>query len=273
MRVAVTGAAGFLGRAIASRLTDVRPITRETDGDLLQADLPSLVEGCDVVVNCAALADAKSGTEAEHWRMNAEFPVALAVAAKEAGVRRFVQISSVIAITSPDSRYGKSKLAADSALMKLAGDGFSVAALRPPPIFGPGAKGGFSLYSKVASRGFPLPIGRIDNSRSFAYVGNVADAVVRCLDSDRSGTWVITDSSPLSSADLYRKLLVLHGYGDRVLPFPALLLRIAANAVNRERAESLLGDAAFDGSCFASAFNWSPPTSFDEGLRLTVAAS
>ena len=78
------------------------------------------------------------------------------------------------------------------------------------------------------------------------------------------------DSAPLSSASLYRKLLALHGYGDRVWAVPPALAVPAVRLVLRGRATSLLGSAWYDGSRFASDFNWAPPVAIDEGLARTV---
>ena len=304
-RAAVTGGAGFIGRAIVARLAErgwqVRAITRDgaavpgagetaASGDLLLADPRPLFAGCDAIVHCAARVhvlgrEDPGQAEIEYRRMNAELPVTLAQAAKAAGARHFIQLSSAAAIASssgpgetitdaapphPSSPYGRSKLAADEALAELADDRFAVVSLRPPAVYGPGVGAWFALYNRAARAGLPLPLGRIVNARSFVFSGNVADAVAQALDAQRSGAWLVTDSDPLSVAALYRKLLALHGHGNRVWVVPRPLVLPAVRLVLRERAASLLASAWFDGARFAREFGWTPPTPLDEGLERTI---
>jgi UDP-glucose 4-epimerase len=261
-------------------------------GDLLESDHSVLLAGCDAVINCAARVHimkrelpASSG-HAYHL-MNAEFPLQIANAAKAAGAKRFVQLSSVAAIASdcgpdevltdetsprPTSLYGRSKLAADHGLQALASPDFTVASLRPPAIFGPGVGAWFAMFDRAASAGLPLPLSAIRNRRSFAFSGNIADAVTAALRRPHSGAWLVTDSEPLSTADLYDRLSALHGHGRRTFPLPEALVRAAAKLALRGRADSLLGNAAFDGARFAVDFQWQPQTPLDKALALTVGA-
>ena len=74
-------------------------------------------------------------------------------------------------------------------------------------------------------------------------------------------------------ARLYDGLARLYGHRNRVWNFPPALVASAARLVLGGRADSLLGDAAFDGSAFAASMAWTPPFSMDEGLRITVAGN
>lgn len=304
--VALTGAAGFLGQAIATRLSAsgrlVRALTRNGEpvpsayesvasGDLCDADLEALVSSCDVLVNCAARVhvlrqEDPATAQSAYRRINTDLPIRLARVAKAAGVRHFVQISSAAAIASvgalgetisdqtsprPTGAYGRTKLEADRALLGLSNETFAVSCLRPPAIYGPGVKGWFRLLNRAARLGIPLPLAGTRNRRSFAFSGNIADAVEAVLDQPMSGAWLVTDSEPLSSAELYAKLLALHGHASRLFSIPNPLLELASKLVLGGRASSLLGDAAFDGSRFADTFRWKPPTPLDNALALTVS--
>lgn len=305
--VALTGAAGFLGQAIAIRLSAsgrlVRALTRNgksvpsayenvASGDLCDADLEALVARCDVLVNCAARVhvlrqEDPATAQSAYCRINKDFPIRLARVAKAAGVRHFVQISSAAAIASvgapgetisdqtsprPAGAYGRTKLEADRALLTLSDESFAVSCLRPPAIYGPGVQGWFGLLNRAARLGLPLPLAGTRNQRSFAFSGNIADAVKAVLDQPMSGAWLVTDSEPLSTSELYAMLLALHGHANRLFSIPNPLLNLATKLVLRGRASSLLGDAAFDGSRFADTFRWKPPTSLDNALALTVSA-
>jgi len=305
MRILVTGAAGFLGRAViasgaeaghtmiaASRTgEEIEGADRSVaTGDMAAGDFVPDLARVDAVINCAARvhvtkAEAPDEAARAYHAANVAMPVALAKRAREAGVRSFVQVSSVAAIASttpdgsiiddatppsPTSAYGKSKLEADRALADLATDEFTVVSLRPPAIFGPGVGAWFAMLMRAARLGMPLPVGAIRNTRSFAFVGNIAEASLAAVNLVQSGAFIVTDSQPLSTADLYRKLLEGFGYGDRAWSWPSAITRIPAQIALGDRASSLLGTAAFDGSRFVAETGWQPRWTMDEALRLTL---
>ena len=306
MRVAVTGSAGFLGREVvrtlAARGHDVTAVTRVSAdisgasrclpvGNLLSADLVQICSDQDAIVNCAARVhitgreDPVAAREA-YDAMNVRFPVSLAVAAREEGVSRFVQISSVAAIKSltdegevaddqtapaPQTPYGQSKLAADIALTELSSQVMPIISLRPPTIYGIGVGAFFARLHKAARIGLPLPIGWINNRRSIAYLENVGEAIGSAVSSQLPGTYLITDSEPVSTACIYRKLLSLHKYGERVFGIPRNLAWLGARVALGDRANSLLGNSAFSGARFASDLGWRPSYTIDAALIRTVA--
>lgn len=304
LKIAVTGAAGFLGTEVLRKLNEagshpvaiVRtppgggvPYDVRVAGDLATAPLEPLLAGCDAVVNLAArvhVVRRESPAEAlrRHFAMNCDFPVRLANAARYAGLSRMVQLSSVAAIASntpgfvaddgsperPTTPYGKAKLAADRALAELSVPHMTIMSLRPPAIYGPGVGAFFAKLLGAARLGVPLPVGGYHNRRSFAYVDNVADAVVTALGSGLEGAFVITDSPPISTADLYRRLLAMYDHGDRVFDAPRGVITPLLRLALRDRAQSLVGDAAYDGSRFAAATGWRPRIAMDEALARTV---
>lgn len=259
-------------------------------GDMTAGEFAPDLAGIDAVINCAARvhmtkAEAPDEAARAYHAANVAMPVALAQRAREAGVRSFVQVSSVAAIASttpegavfddttppaPTSPYGKSKLAADRALADLATADFTVVSLRPPAIYGPGVGAWFAMLMRAARLGMPLPVGAIRNARSFAFVGNVAETSLAAANLVQSGAFIVTDSQPLSTADLYRKLLKGFGFGDRAWAWPSAITRISAQIALGDRASSLLGNAAFDGSRFAKASGWQPRWTMEEALRLTL---
>jgi UDP-glucose 4-epimerase len=306
-KIGVTGASGFVGRAICARLSregyHVRALSRDgtsavdaaehvATGNLIDADLPALVEGCVAIVNCAArvhIMQREEPREAEraYTSLNVDLPLRLAEAAKADGARRFVHLSSAAALTSktapgetaddatkprPSTPYGRSKLQADLALATLVDGQFAAVSLRPPAIFGPGVGAWFATFDRAARAGLPMPLGKVGNRRSFAAVANVADAAARAVAGGPSGAYLLTDGPPLSTAALYARLAALHGYGRRVFAMPPALVHLIANAVLGARADSLLGNAAFSGERFAREFAWAPPESLDMALAATIAA-
>jgi len=307
MKLAIVGAAGFVGRSIVEQSLRkghrVRALVRKgpqtfpaevetiETGDVTAGALPKrLFDGCDAVVNCAARVHVTRETEADpervYFAMNSDLPVALLDVAAESGVGRFVQLSSVAAVTSvtppgtivddsfephPHSPYGRSKLDADVRLQKRAAErGIGHVSLRPPTVFGPDVSAYFRLLMRCAKMGIPLPVGAFQNRRSFIFATNLADAVLAAAAGKAEGSFIVTDSAPLSTAELYRSLLRLYRRPALVPRIAPSLVRGIASLLLRGRAGSLLGNSAYDGRRFAKTFGWHPPIRFDDALALTV---
>ena len=307
MKLAIAGAAGFVGRAIVEQSLErghrVRALVRGSTalfpaevetlvtGDLRAGSLPpGLFDGCDAVVNCAARVHVTRETEADpeqaYRSANSDLPVALLDLAADSGLGRFVQLSSVAAVTSvtppgiavgdsfeprPHSPYGRSKLAADLRLQQRSKErGIAHVSLRPPTVFGPGVAAYFRMLMRCAKAGVPLPVGGVENRRSFIFSSNLADAVLVAASGKAEGSFIVTDSEPISTAHLYRSLLRLYRRPVTVPRLPEALVRGLSRLVLGGRAESLLGNSAYDGSRFAETMRWRPPVEFDRALELTV---
>ncbi|MDA1116571.1 MAG: polysaccharide biosynthesis protein [Proteobacteria bacterium] len=115
MRIHVTGASGFIGSHLCPTLAAA--------GHELRAS----VQGCDAVVHLANIAHT-SASAADLHPVNVEGTIARAKAALESGARRFVYLSSIKA-AHPDDAYGRSKSAAEQALLRL--EGLDAVLLRP----------------------------------------------------------------------------------------------------------------------------------------------
>src|SRR5687768_15926396 len=210
MHVAVTGASGFIGRALCRRLSDaghatralVRAPLRELDGiaNLEQLGVgeleafgswPQALQGVHAVVHLAAHAHGR-GSHGVLRRLNVDAPAAAARAAQRCAAH-FVFVSSVkvhgeqslacLTETSPiapGDEYAESKAEAEAALQRVAGLRLTV--LRPPLDYGPGVKANFRALLGAVARGVPLPLASIANRRSLLYVGNLVDAIVACLE-------------------------------------------------------------------------------------------
>lgn len=224
--VAVTGAGGFLGRALVPALLDagyavralVRTVPPEASpqvtwvatGDLAQAadaGLRDALAGCDALVHLAAQAhrpvDDTPAARAALQALNVDAAARLARAAAAAGVRHMVFASSVKVHgersrpgqplredhpLAPADAYGASKVAAEAALARVARDtGLRVTALRLPLVYGPGAKANFAALIRAVRRGAPLPVASIHNRRSLLAAGNFSAAVRAVLASDGDG--------------------------------------------------------------------------------------
>ena len=308
--VLVTGASGFVGRAVVARAVadgwTVRAGTRqpasgwpagvETAPGLELApdtDWRSALAGVDSIVHCAArvhvMHDAAPDPLAEFRRVNTAGSLALARQAAAAGVRRFVFVSSIGVnsaetfgtpcraddVPAPHSPYAVSKYEAEEALRRLAAEtAMEVAVLRPPLVYGPGAPGNFAQLMRALQRGLPLPLGAVHNRRSFVALDNLVDLIVRCLAHPAAAnrTFLVSDGEDLSTTALLRRTALALGRPARLLPVPAPLLRAAANALGRrELGQRLFGSLQVDSSLARALLGWAPVVSVDEGLRRTAA--
>jgi len=296
--VLVTGASGFIGRAtcaaFAKRGWEVRAAVRNqaTIADA-QTVLGSLeqgwpVDGVDVVVHLAGIAHQihAQNAEAVYQAMNCQATERLARAAMQAGVRRFVFMSSIKVngertpidrpfrasdAPQPEDRYGRSKRDAERALASLGGS-MEVVIVRPPLVYGPGVRANFLRLMRLVERGLPLPFGAIRNRRSLVYVGNLVDVTALAATGAVAGaTLLVSDGEDLSTPQLVAELARAMGRGPRLVPVPAALLTLGG-ALTGMRAEigRLVDSLVVDTSETRSRLAWRPGISTADGLARTV---
>lgn len=218
--VLVTGASGFVGRALCEVLSGERYRVRGTvrSAETISPSNRPGVEfiavgplGCntgwqrvcsnvDYIVHLAArthfIGETSSNALEEYRRINVEGTRQVARIAAHSGVRRFIYVSSIKVNgestgarafsaedpPGPEDAYGISKWEAEQALFHIASEsGMEVIILRPPLVYGPGVKGNFLRLLGLIMSGTPLPLASIHNRRSLIYVGNLADAIVSCM--------------------------------------------------------------------------------------------
>jgi nucleoside-diphosphate-sugar epimerase len=286
-RVLVTGAGGFVGRALCPALRQasctVIPAVRRDTGDIGPAsDWRSLLDGTEVIVHLAArvhvMRDDAADPAAEFDRVNHLATARLAAQAAEAGVRRFVYMSSVkvhgdlsdhpLSAADPPAPldpYGRSKYAAERALAVHAAH-METVVLRPPLVYGPCVKGNFLSLMRAVDRGWPLPLAAVENRRSMIYVGNLVDAVRASLASP-PGTYLPSDRDDVSTATLIRRIAAALGRPARLFPVPGWALRGLAGMAGKSAAmDRLCGTLTVDGEIPG----WQPPFAMTEGLAATA---
>lgn len=308
MKVLITGANGFIGQALCKTLHfegfDLCCAVRAKDyrfadhcqtinvGDIgADTDWSKALKGIDAVIHLAGHAHIPSGSQTDTLdifrKVNVEGTARLAQMAAQAGVKRFIFISSVKVngegtdhpytendLPKPEDAYGISKYQAETALTKIAGDtGLKYTILRLPLVYGPGVKANFRALIKMTKTGLPLPFAGISNQRSLVYVGNVADAVKISLKHPAAlnQTFLISDGQDLSTAQLIR--IIAAGLNKKVLLFdvPPVLLKILFRLAGMEKSsQKLTGSLTVDINKIKKILDWKPPFSAQEGIFRTL---
>ncbi|MFN3751972.1 MAG: UDP-glucose 4-epimerase family protein [Thiobacillus sp.] len=306
MKALITGAAGFVGRALCSRLAAsgdaVVPAVRGKSGlpnEIVVGNLDASTDwglalaGCDAVIHLAArvhvMRDTAADPLARYRATNTEATLNLARQAAQAGVRRFVFISTIKVngegrdtpyretdAAAPEDAYAISKWEAEQGLWQIAREtGLEVVVLRPPLVYGPGVKANFRRLLDTVARGWPLPLGAIDNRRSLLYLGNFVDAIRVCVEHPAAAgqTFLLDDGEPVSTPALIGAVARAMGRPARLLPVPVGMLEFAGALLGKRAAvQRLTGSLWLDSSLIRSRLGWTPPYSMQDGLAATLGA-
>jgi nucleoside-diphosphate-sugar epimerase len=309
MKVMVTGASGFVGNDTCARLVTQGMHVVGTVRRLPLQPLPGMdyrvasdiskdtdwceaLKGVDTVVHCAARVHVTQETTAdplqEFRRINVGWTGRLARSAALQGVRRFVYLSSIKVNgeqtvvpfneqdpPNPQDSYGISKWEAEQALAQVSTQtGMEIVIVRSSLVYGPGVRGNFLQLLNILRRGVPLPLASIRNQRSFVYLGNLVDAMERCVQDPRAAgqTYLVSDGEDLSTPELVRRLGVAMGSKVCLWPCPTSLLHwIGQVAGKREIIDRLAGSLQANSSKIRTELDWRPPFTVDDGLSATVA--
>jgi UDP-glucose 4-epimerase len=304
--VLLTGANGFVGRNLvpvlsangmivrrAVRKPSLEPNTVHINAIGPQTDWNAALSEIDAVVHLAArVHHPREEDAAEIYRsLNTEGTLHLARCAAKAGVRQFIHLSTVLVNgSSTDGRppfrendrlmprgvYGMSKAAAEAGLEAMAKDmDMSVTVIRPPLIYGVGARGNFRLLVTAVQRGIPMPFGSIRNRRAFLGVGNLASFVVHRLThaGHRFEVFLVADEENVSTPEFVGRIAKALGKKSRIVPLPLFALKALFRAIGRSEAyDSVAGSLEVDTSK-ALKTGWRPQLSLDEGLRNALQAT
>jgi len=320
-KVLVTGASGFVGGHLISALQKrghESLASSRTRGSLPEkcyvqgpelgadADWSRHLKACRSVIHLAGRAHVLSDRQADEtdrlYRLvNVEGTRILARQAAESGIKHFIFVSSVGAVADssespvsdttpcrPTTPYGKSKLEAEKALKKVAGEhGMEWTIIRPPLVYGLGNPGNMERLLKLIRTGIPLPLASVRNRRSFIYVENLVDLIALCLDNPKAfgKTFLPSDGEDLSTAQLIEKIwkaetgnlkAECNGGGcaapreARLFHFPPSLLQAAGRLPGLGALRKLTSSLYVDSEPIRRDLGWIPPFTMEEGLRRTL---
>ena len=283
---AVTGGTGFVGqRVLALSVAPVRALTRTVQptrsqvawvrGDLADhAALSRLCEGASAVIHIAGVVNARD--RAAFDAGNVAGTATVLAAARDAGVRRFVHVSSLAAREPQLSDYGASKAAAEAL---VAASGLDWVTVRPPAVYGPGDREMLALF-RLAAKGLAVaPNGRI----SIIHVDDLARALLALAVDGPSRTVLEIDDG---RADGYSHAEFARALGAAlVVPLPAMALGLGASVaaawariggglpvLSRDRARYIAHpDWVARGGNAALAGVWAPQFDMAAGFADTMA--
>jgi nucleoside-diphosphate-sugar epimerase len=301
MKLLITGASGFVGRAVVNALRKngyevVCAVRREQTDSLMVGDIgpdtnwSGALTMCKVVVHLAArvhvMNEKSSDPMTEFRRVNVEGTTTLARQAAASGVNRFIFLSSIKVngefsklgqpftadgIPAPTDPYGISKYEAEQALRKIASEtGMEVVIIRPPLVYGPGVKANFESMMRWLSRDLPLPLAAVtENRRSLIALDNLVDLIMTCVDSPAAAnqTFLVSDGEDLSTAKLLERMGAAMGKHARLFYLPSALLKLGTILLNRPSTyQRLCGSLQLDITKTRQLLGWAPPVSVQEGL-------
>lgn len=265
-------------------------------GPLLEtgSDWRPWLNDCRAVVHTAGrvhvMQESRSDALRDYRATNVDGTLQLARQAAEAGVRRFVFLSSIKVngeetlpgrpfsagdIASPQDPYAISKAEAEAGLRGVALEtGMEVVIIRPPLVYGPGVKANFLTMMQWLRLGVPLPFGAVEhNRRSLVALDNLVDLIVTCIDHPAAAnrTFLVSDGEDLSTTDLLERLAAAMGVPARLLPVPVWILEGGATLLGkRTMIRRLCGNLQVDIANTCELLDWRPPIGVDEGLRRAI---
>lgn len=308
-KILVTGANGFIGKALLSVLVQqgyeviaaVRNLSSQKEfstsmiavGNIDQkTDWTKALKGVHIVIHLAARVHIMAERSAEalslYRQVNVLGTLNLAQQAIKAGVTRFIFASTIKVlgeerskpythqdIAAPADAYALSKWEAEQGLQQLSQQyNLEVIILRFPLVYGAGVKANFLRLIKWVDKGVPLPFGAINNKRSLVYLGNLVDAITVCCQHYKASgkVFLISDGVDLSTTELIQRLAYHLQVKARLFSIdPWLIDNILTLLGKKSEARRLLGSLTVDNSYLCSVLNWQVPYSIDEGLANTIS--
>lgn len=306
MKVLITGADGFIGRHLSERCVgydsilvsrkwvEKRPNYRNIGDIGLFDQWDELFKDVNVIVHLAAKVHQMGAQDASEYDVvNRQVVERMVAAAVAQGVQRFIFISSVKAgagrqaghfsankslqygdkLPSQDP-YASSKTLAETVLVEKAlASPLEVVIIRPPLVYGPGAKANFKRLWQISGLSFPLPFASVNNRRDMVSVYNLCDLINLCIEHPAAKNTLlnISDGKPYSLAELLLSMRQIRGMKSRLFHFPPLFLKLLFSLLGRnDLSVRLLGDLETDITETRRLLGWSPRYSLAQTLRAMV---
>lgn len=259
MKIAITGASGYVGAALTkhllaqkhsvtelSRSSDCSPQIDYSNANELLAEL----QGHQALVHLIGKTHSQDSMEAlaDYREINVELSKTIAKAAAKAGIKTFIYLSSIKAMgenrptpyqaddtPAPTTAYGISKLEAEKALQSICDrSGMKLIIIRPPLIYSPTAKGNIEQLKRVLLKGIPLPLKSIRNKRSIVTLADLCKIIQISLEK-KTGQCLLLPGSPpsLSTPELIERIASDNSLSSFMIPFPTIFLKAGLSCLGK----------------------------------------
>ncbi len=311
-KIFITGARGFVGKNLCVELDKkgyrFLPSSRHkfNDGnkhlrDLIECDfdktfdLSNSLAGCHTVIHCAGRAHIMKRASSDSFMFDKVNHLAtkhLAKQAISAGVTRFILISTAGVMgkktelgfpfkvddkPNPQGDYAVSKIRGEEALIsECQNTHMNYTIIRPPLIYGQDAPGNWTKLVNLLNYNFPLPLKAIENKRSFIFIGNLIDLIIKCINSENAlnKTYLVCDNKDMSTSTLIEKIIEASNNRNRTFYISKDKLLFLARILGRGlMAEQLFNNLQLDISETIDQLNWKPKYTPDEGIILSIKKS
>lgn len=307
-KVLLTGYSGFIGGHLLKKLMPSysvsllgrkQPLEKQLDyyqSEINeQSNFSQALANINTVIHCAArihiMTEDGENPLSEFRKVNTQGTLNLAKQAVDAGVKRFIYISTIRVngevtaegsvfkaddnVVQPLDPYGKSKAEAEKQLFALGKcSEMEIVIIRPPFVYGEGVKGNFASLMNIVAKGLPLPFRALKhNRRSMISVYNLVDLIITCIKHPHAGNQVFlaSDDNDLSMAEVVALMAKVQAKKNLAFPIPMLLFDVVGKLLNKKDVVSrLIGSLQIDIEHTKKILNWKPPYSTEHGFKLSV---
>ena len=280
MNVLITGAGSYVGTQVEqwiSTHSDIKVDTLDMLGDAWrEADFSPY----DVIYHVAGIAHVNASNDMKdlYYKVNRDLTIEVAQKAKEAGVKQFIFMSSMIVFhesqslhpevltldtkPNPNGFYGDSKLQAENGLHELESPSFKVCILRPPMIYGAHSKGNFPRLIRLAAKTPLFP--EFHNQRSMLYIDNLAEFVLQAIQRQLSGTFYPQNREYSDTVEIIRYFAKAQHHSICFCKWLNPLVRIASHFI--QPVNKMFGTYYYDAQMSKMDFDYQL-VSFEESLK------
>lgn len=282
-RILITGANSFVGKNFIKYSKN-----KIVDEISLFENQPEQIDfnNYNVVLHLVAIVhQSKKISLKEYLRVNRDLCVRTAKAAKNAGVKQFIYLSTVkvygeykkdlgiwneFSECNPDDPYGISKYQAELELKKLEDKDFTVSIIRTPLVYGENVRANMLSIIKLVEK-FPiLPLGAINNSRSFTSVENLVAFIDQIIEKKISGIFIAKDDKPLSTTKLVE--IIAENLDKKIIlvKIPQFIIKFGL-FIYPKIFDRLYGSFELENSTTLKLLDFTPPLSIEEGLSKMIS--
>ena len=309
-KILLTGRTGFIGAELFKQLKLKKYFIHTSSRSSLEEEIERVknfkinqidnstnwseaLKDVDCIIHCAGIANETNKYNRNDFdnycQINVEGTRNLAYQAAAKGVKRFIFISSIKVngekteeflsfknndIPNPQSIYSISKWEAEKSLHAISKQtGLEIVIIRAPMVYGPGVKGNFLRLLYLIDKGLPLPLGGINNLRSFISLDNLVNLIICCINHPKAAgqTFLVSDGEDISTPDLLRKLSKFMKKSSRVFTIPLSLIQLICRVFGKSsKVEKLLSSLQIDSFHAYRVLECYPVISLDEGLEKTA---